>query len=80
LVLVGLCVVSMSFAFDWGRIIFFAAPVFYVATADTLTRRPRLAFATIATLFALDVGYAIYMQAYGVQHGLDTTVTRVPAY
>jgi hypothetical protein len=27
----------------------------------------------VAALFALDVGYAIYMQAYGVRHGIDTT-------
>ena len=81
LVLVGLCVASMTFAFDWGRIIFLAAPVFFVATALAVRGRRRLALATVIALFALDLGYAIYMQAYGVQHGIDTSVIRhVPVY
>jgi hypothetical protein len=81
LVLVALCVASMTFAFDWGRIIFLAAPVFFVASALVLVGRRRLALATVIALFALDIGYGIYMQAYGVQHGLDTTVSRrVPVY
>jgi hypothetical protein len=81
LVLVGLCVASMTFAFDWGRIIFLAAPVFFVATALTLRGRRRLALATVIALFALELGYAICMQAYGVQHGIDTSVIRhVPVY
>ncbi len=73
LVLVALCVGSMTFAFDWGRMIFFAAPVFYVAAAYALRDRRRLAIAAVAALLALDVGYAIYMQAHGVKHGLDST-------
>ena len=81
LVLVALCAASMTFAFDWGRIIFLAAPVFFVASALAVANRRRLALATVIALFALDIGYGIYMQAYGVQHGLDTTVSqRVPVY
>jgi hypothetical protein len=81
LVLVALCVASMTFAFDWGRIIFLAAPVFYVASAWVLRDRRRLAVAAVIALFALDVGYAIYMQVYGVKHSLDTNVSRsVPVY
>lgn len=44
LVLVGLCLASMTFGFDWGRIMFLAAPVFYVAAAHVLHDRRRLAF------------------------------------
>jgi hypothetical protein len=81
LVLVALCLASMTFAFDWGRIIFLAAPVFYVAAAHVLRHRRRLAVATVVTLLALDVGYGIYLQAYGVKHGLDSSVSRgIPVY
>jgi hypothetical protein len=80
LVLVALCVGSMTFAFDWGRIIFLAAPVFYVAGAWVVRDRRRWALALIIGLFALDLGYAIYMQAYGVTHGIDTSVSGVPVY
>jgi hypothetical protein len=72
LVLVALCLVSFTFALDWGRAIFFAAPVVYVAAAHVLADRRRLAAATIVALLALDVGYATYMQVHGVKHGLDT--------
>jgi hypothetical protein len=71
LVLVALCVISFTFALDWGRVIFLAAPVFYVAAAWVVKDRRRLAIAIVATLLAMDLGYAIYMQAYGVDHGLD---------
>ncbi len=83
LVLVGLCLMGMTFAFGWGRIIFFAAPVFYVAAARVLSQRRSLALAVVLALLAMDIGYAVYMQLYGVQHGIDTTITssqRVPVY
>lgn len=81
LVLVGLCVASLTFAFDWGRVMFLAAPVFYVASAHVLRGRSRLAVATVVALLAVDIGYGVYLQAYGVQHGLDTTVSRgIPVY
>jgi hypothetical protein len=73
LVLVGLCVAAMTVSFDAGRIIFLAAPVFYVASAWVVRSRRRLAAIAVAALFALDVGYGIYLQAYGVQHGIDST-------
>jgi hypothetical protein len=73
LVMVALCAGSMTFAFDWGRMIFFAAPVFYVAGAYALRDRRRLAIAAVAALLALDLGYAVYMQVHGVRHGLDST-------
>jgi hypothetical protein len=75
LVLVALCVASMSFAYDWGRIIFLAAPVFYVAAAHVLRNRPRLAVATVITLLAVDLGYGIYVQVSGVAHGLEASVS-----
>jgi hypothetical protein len=76
LVLVALCVISMTFSFDLGRIIFLAAPVFYVAAGHVLRGRRRLALATVIALFAFDIGYGVYLQAYGVKHGLDSSVGR----
>jgi hypothetical protein len=72
LVLVALCIGAMTFALDWGRMIFFAAPVFYVAAAHTLRHRRRLAGAAVVALLAMDAGYAIYMQLHGVKSGLDS--------
>jgi hypothetical protein len=80
LVLVALCVASMTYAYDWGRIIFLAAPVFFVATGVALTGRRRLAIATVVALLAVDVGYGVYLQAYGVTHGLDETAQHIPVY
>lgn len=80
LVLVGLCAASMVFSFDLSRIIFLAAPVFYVAAAWVLRGRHRLAVATVIALLAVDAGYGIYLQAYGVQHGVDTTPNRLRVY
>jgi hypothetical protein len=82
LVLVALCVLSFTFALDWGRAIFFAAPVIYVAGAYTIRNRRRLATATIIALLALDLGYAAYMQVHGVKHDLDTNAppARGPVY
>ena len=81
LIIVALCLVSMTFAFDWGRIIFLAAPILFVAAATVVRHRRRLALALVITLFALDVGYGIYLQAYGVQHGIDQSVGRnIPVY
>jgi hypothetical protein len=73
LVLVALCLGAMTFAYDWGRMIFFAAPVIYVAAAWTVRHRARLAVAAVAALLAMDAGYAIYMQVHGVKSGLDST-------
>jgi hypothetical protein len=82
LVLVACCVASMTFALDWGRAIFFAAPVFYVAGAYVLNHRRALAIAAVITFTALDLGYAGYLQVHGVKHGLDTTAppARGPVY
>ena len=65
LVLVACCVASMTFALDWGRIIFLAAPVFVVAAAWVLRDRPRLAALTVGAFLAMNVGYAIYMEDFG---------------
>lgn len=81
LVLVALCVAAMTVSFDAGRIIFLAAPVFYVAAASVIEHRRYFGLMTVAALFALDIGYAVYMQLHGVQHGLDSTVSsRIPVY
>jgi hypothetical protein len=73
LVLVGLCVLSMTFAVDWGRAIFFAAPAFFVAGAYALRKSRRLSVAMVAALLAIDLGYGVYMQVHGVKHDLDST-------
>jgi hypothetical protein len=81
LVLAALCAASMTFAFDWGRIAFLAAPVVYVAAAWVVRNRRRLALATVVALLAVDLGYGIYLQAYGVKHGLDSNVrSGIPVY
>jgi hypothetical protein len=83
LVLVGLCLLSMTYAFGWGRIIFFAAPVFYVATGQVISGRRRLMPAAVVAVLAFDAAYAVYLQAHGVQYGIDSTIgpsTRVPAF
>jgi hypothetical protein len=75
LVLVALCIISLSVSFDAGRVMFLAVPVFYVAAAFVLENRRRLAIATVIALLALDVGYAVYMQTYGVEHGVDSALS-----
>lgn len=75
LVLVVLCLIAMTFSYDAQRIMFLAAPVFYVAGAFAVRHRRQLALATVIALFAMDLGYAVYMQVHGVQHGLNTNVT-----
>jgi len=73
LVLVGLCVVSMTFALDWGRIILLAAPIFYAAGAFVLRSRARASAATLVA-FALLIGvYAVYMDRSGVRTGIIET-------
>lgn len=82
LVLFVLCVGSMTFALDWGRMVFFAAPVIYVAAGYVLQSRRRLAILAVAGLLAVDFGYAAYMQIHGVKHGLDSSAppARGPVY
>jgi hypothetical protein len=82
LVFVVACAIGATFALDWGRVAFFAAPVVYVAAAHTLRRHRRLTVLTIACLLALDLGYAVYMQIHGVVHSLDSTAppARGPVY
>jgi hypothetical protein len=75
LVLVALCVISMTVSFDAGRVIFLAAPIFYIAAGSIIEHRRRLAVLTVVALCALDVGYAVYMQTYGVAHGIDTSLS-----
>jgi len=73
LILVLLCVLAMTYALDWDRIVVLLAPVIYVASAHVIQHRRRLAVATLAGLLALDVGYGIYMQVHGVRYGVDGT-------
>lgn len=70
LVLVALCVVAMTYALDWGRMLLLAAPVFYPAAAWVLERRPRLRLPTMAALGLLIVVYAVHMAHSGVRTGI----------
>jgi hypothetical protein len=70
LVLVAACLLSMTFALDWGRMIFLAAPVFYPAGAFTLTRHPRWRIPALAAFALLIVAYAVHMDRSGVQAGI----------
>jgi len=70
LVLVACSLAAMTFALDWGRMILLAAPVFYPAGAHTLTRHPRWRIPAMIAFGALILGYAIYMDRSGVQHGI----------
>jgi hypothetical protein len=73
LVLVALCVVSMTFALDWGRIILLAAPIFYAAGAFVLRDQRRLSIGVLAAFAVLIVAYAGYMQHSGVRTGIIET-------
>jgi hypothetical protein len=70
LVLVACSLLSMTFALDWGRMIFLSAPVCYPAGADTLTRHPRWRIPALIAFGVLILIYAIYMDRSGVQHGI----------
>ncbi|HEV3002606.1 MAG TPA: hypothetical protein VGW75_17845 [Solirubrobacteraceae bacterium] len=70
-VLVALCAVACTFALDWGRILFIAAPVVYAASAWVLDRRPAWRAPVLALLALLVVGYAAYMQVDGVENLIE---------
>jgi hypothetical protein len=78
LVLVCLCVVAMTFALDWGRVAFIAAPVVYAAAAWTLDRRKRLFAPTLAACALMIFGYAAYMQIAGTDNIINTGPPRYP--
>jgi hypothetical protein len=78
LVLVPLVVLAMSFALDWGRVAFVAAPVVYAAAAWTLHHRPRLLAPTLALCAVMVFGYAIYMQLAGTQNIIDAGLPVYP--
>jgi len=71
LVLAPLVLLAMSFALDWGRVVFVAAPVMYAAAAWTLHHRPRLLAPTLAVCAVMVLGYAAYMQVTGTQNIID---------
>ncbi len=78
LVLVALCVMAMSFALDWGRVAFVAAPVVYAAAAWTLQRHPRLLAPALAGCAFVIAGYAAYMQVTGTQNIIDAGLPPYP--
>ena len=78
LVLVPLCFAAMTFALDWGRVAFVAAPVVYAAAAWTLHRRPRLRAPALALCALMIVAYAVYMQLAGTQNIIDAGLPPYP--
>ena len=78
LVLVPLCMIAMTFALDWGRVAFVAAPVVYAAAAWTLHQRPRLLAPALALCALMIVAYAVYMQLVGTQNIIDAGLPPYP--
>ena len=73
LALVAVCVLAMTVSYDAQRVIFLAAPVFYVSSALVLSHRRGAALATVVALLAVDAGYAVYMDVHGVRYGVDAS-------
>ncbi|HVE68079.1 MAG TPA: hypothetical protein VNB64_05805 [Solirubrobacteraceae bacterium] len=71
LIVLGLTALSCLFALDWGRILFLAAPVAFVAGGWVLERHRRAAIAVLLAFAAMNVGYAIHMDRGGVVDGID---------
>lgn len=71
LVLVAACLVAMTFALDWGRILLLTAPVVIVAAGVVLQRHRRLVVPVLVACAALNVGYAVHMDRGGVRSGID---------
>lgn len=78
LVLVGLSVLAMSYATDWGRMILLAAPLFYPAGAHVLEQHPRWRLPVLGASLALALGYALYMDHGGLQTIIQTRAPRYP--
>lgn len=78
LVLVPLILASMTFALDWGRLVFIGAPLVYVASAWVLRARPRLQVPVLASWAGLVLVYAIYMQLVGVDNIIATGPSPYP--
>jgi len=77
-VLAPLCLLAMSFALDWGRVAFVAAPVVYAAAAWTLHCRPRWLAPALALCALMIFGYAAYMQITGTQNIIDAGLPPYP--
>jgi hypothetical protein len=43
-----------------------------VAAGHVIRNRRWLAVAVVIALLAVDIGYGIYLQVYGVKHGIDS--------
>ncbi|WP_354702086.1 hypothetical protein DSM112329_02439 [Paraconexibacter sp. AEG42_29] len=72
LVLFAGCLVSMTFALDWGRMMLLAAPVVVVAAGVVLQRHGRRVVVPVLVGCALlNVGYAVHMHRTGVAEGID---------
>jgi hypothetical protein len=70
-IVLALCALACTFALDWGRILFIAAPIVYAASGWVLDRRPSWRAPVFALLAALVVGYAAYMQIDGVENLIE---------
>jgi hypothetical protein len=70
LVLFGACLLSMTYALDWDRLIFLGAPVFYPAGAFTLTQHPRWRRPALLAFVVMIGAYAVYMGVSGVRSGI----------
>ena len=81
LALVGVCALALTVVYDDQRVMFLAAPVFFVSAALVLKHQRYVALAAVIALLAVDTGYAVYMQVHGVRYGLDRTPpSGIPVY
>lgn len=69
-VLLVLCIASMTFAVDWGRMALLAAPVVYPVAGRVLERHSRLRAPVLIGFLVLTIGYAVYMADGGVRKGI----------
>lgn len=70
LVVLAFCVVSATFANDWGRVAFIAAPAVWIGAALVLERHRHLWPWVLASLLAMNLVYAVYMDRTGVRTGI----------
>ena len=70
LVVLAFCVVAATFANDWGRVAFVAAPAVWIGGAIWLGRRRGPWAVVLVLLVLMDVAYAVYMDRSGVRTGI----------
>lgn len=68
MVLVALCIVALTYAIDWPRVLLLLVPLVYPAAAWVLRARLRLAAGVAAGCVACSATYAVYMARTGIDN------------